>query len=56
MAIEKLILILIGIQESIRVLGDIAALLQISAGVTDEQLANAKAKAKAGHNGVQNTP
>ena len=55
MAAQEIILAIVGIRESLRLLETLASMLQASAGVTDEQMAKAKAEAEAAHNLLQET-
>ena len=55
MAAQETILMIVAIRESIQLIGDLATMLQGAAGITDEQLAQAKAEAKAAHNTLQET-
>lgn len=56
MAAQQVILTIVAIRESIRLIGDLVNALQLTAGVTDEEMAKAKADAEAAHNKLQKTP
>ena len=56
MAAQEIVMAIVAIRESIQLITDIANLWQASAGVTDEQVAQAQADAAAAHNELQNTP
>lgn len=56
MATQEIILAIIAMREAIRLLAEAIAVFQRAAGVTDEELAKAKAEAEALHNQLQKTP
>ena len=52
----QIILTIAAIRESTRLLVDLGLSLQAAYGITDAQIAKAKADAEAAHNELQNTP
>ena len=56
MAAQEIVMAIVAIRESIQLITDITTMLQASAGVTDEQVAQAQADAAAAHNLLQETP
>ena len=53
---SQIILAIAAIRETSRLVVDLATALQAAAGVTDAQIAKAKADAEAAHSELQNTP